>query len=486
MTDISVERAIRHVIHHPLLQQIGALGEQEGLKSFVVGGWVRDVLLGKTPPEIDIMVVGDGIHFARKVRQHIQPHAPFSIYRNFGTARIELDSIIIEFVGARKESYRRESRNPKIQPGTLEEDLQRRDFTINAMAIGLSGPHRHQLIDLFNGLNDLRQGIIRTPLDPHQTFDDDPLRMLRAIRFATQLRFHIHPITHEAIQQHKERIQIVAPERIRDEFHKILMSPQPAHGLRLLDQVGLLNMILPELTALKGVTEIDRQRHKDNFYHTLQVVDNIAQSSNHLWLRWAALLHDIGKARTKRFTPQEGWTFHGHEVVGAKMIPRIFRRLALPLGEPMRYVQKLVRLHQRPVQLVTEPFTDSAIRRLVVESGDQLDDLFTLCKADITTRDPQRKHRYRQRLEKLRQLIDEVIERDRLRNWQPPITGDIIMKTFGIPPSRTVGEIKNAVREAILDGVIPNDYRAAFDYMIKFAKEQFNLEPTNHSFCNDR
>ncbi len=484
MPEINAARAVEAVQSHPLLQQIGAVAEREGLDAFVVGGWVRDILLGKTPAEIDIMVVGDGVDFARKVRKALAPKAPLALYRNFGTARLELPEATIEFVGARKESYRRHSRNPIVEEGTLEDDLHRRDFTVNALAVGLSGQYRHQLIDLFNGLDDLRRGIIRTPLDPERTFDDDPLRMLRAIRFATQLNFEIDPHTFEAIRKYKDRLDIVAPERIRDELNKIILADRPGRGFLLLDRASLLEKILPELTALKGVTEVNRQRHKDNFYHTLQVLDNIARATDNLWLRWAALLHDIGKARTKRFDPQEGWTFHGHEVVGAKMVPRIFRRLALPMGEPMRYVQKLVRLHQRPVQLVTEPFTDSAIRRLVVESGDHLDDLFTLCKADITTRDAARKQRYRQRLERLRALVDEVIERDRLRNWQPPISGDIIMKTFGIPPSRTVGEIKTAVREAILDGVIPNDYEAAFQYMLQVAKEKFGLEPVDSTSEN--
>ncbi len=480
MPDLSLSRALEAVRTHPLLRRIGEIGRREGVASYVIGGYVRDLLMGRPTKDIDIMVIGSGVDFARKVRKALAPKAPLSVYRRFGTAQLTLPEGEVEFVGARKESYRRDSRKPMVEDGSLEDDLSRRDFTINAMAIGLSGPHEGRLIDRFGGLEDLQLGLIRTPKDPDKTFDDDPLRMLRAIRFATQLGFDIEHHTFEAIRKNKDRIRIVSPERIRDELNKIIMSERPSTGFKLLEEAGLLEYILPELTALKGVKEQDGQRHKDNFYHTLQVLDNIAPHTDNLWLRWAALLHDIGKPRTRRFVSGEGWTFHGHEVVGARMVPKIFRRLALPLGEPMRYVQQLVRLHQRPVQLVTEPITDSALRRLAVEAGEALDDLFTLCQADITTRDRQRKARYQKRLRTLREKVDEVIERDRLRNWQPPITGHIIMETFDIPPSRMVGEIKTAVREAILDGVIPNDFDAAYQYMLKVAREKFGLEPPLH------
>ncbi len=477
--NVSVARAVDAVRKHPLLHRMGEVARREGVEAYVIGGYVRDLLMGRPTEDIDIMVVGSGVDFARKVRKALAPRAPLSVYRRFGTAQLTLPEGKVEFVGARKESYRRHSRKPVVEDGSLADDLSRRDFTINALAIGLSGPYEYRLVDRFGGLEDLKLGLIRTPKDPDKTFDDDPLRMLRAIRFATQLGFDIEMNTFNAIRKNRDRIRIVSPERIRDEINKIMMSERPSIGFKLLDRAGLLEYILPELSALKGVKEREGQRHKDNFYHTLQVVDNIAPHTQDLWLRWAALLHDIGKARTQRFVPGEGWTFHGHEVVGARMVPKIFRRLALPLGAPLRYVQKLVMLHQRPVQLVTEPITDSALRRLAVEADEALEDLFTLCQADITTRDAHRKARYQKRLRTLHEKVHEVIERDRLRNWQPPITGNIIMETFGIAPGRTVGEIKTAVREAILDGIIPNDFEAAYDYMLKVAREKFGLQPKN-------
>ncbi len=462
-----------------IFKLIGRTGDELNLPVYVIGGYVRDYLLGlPLKKDLDFVVVGDGPAFAKELSKKIKGKKSLSIYKNFGTAMLKTPEYVLEFVGARKESYSRHSRKPHVEPGTLEDDLKRRDFTINALAICLNQDCYGELIDPFNGLRDLKDKILRTPLDPDITFSDDPLRMMRAIRFATRLGFTIHPDTLEAINKNKERIKIISSERIVDELNKILLSEKPSIGLKLLDETGLLEYILPEITQLKGVEEIEGKTHKDNFYHTLEVVDNIARmdKNGNLWLRWAALLHDIGKPLTKRYHPKNGWSFHGHEMVGAKMVPRIFKRLRMPLGQKMKYVQKLVQLSSRPIALTEENVTDSAIRRLIFDAGEELEDLLTLCEADITTKNPVRYKKYKNNLKRVREKIVEVEERDRIRNFQPPVTGEIIMQTFGIPPSKTVGEIKEAIKEAILEGEINNDFNQAYALMLKLGKEK-GLKP---------
>lgn len=461
-------------LKNPLFRRIGELGDELQIPVYVIGGYVRDyILTGAPKKDIDFVVVGDAIGFVEKlIRQLGVKH--FHVYRNFGTAMLRYGDFVLEFVGARKESYARHSRKPRVEPGTLEDDLKRRDFTINTLALGLNKDNFGQLINPFNGLKDLHDRIIRTPLDPDITFSDDPLRMMRAIRFATQLDFDIHPQTLRAINRNSERLQIVSPERIIDEFNKILLADKPSKGLKLLFETGLLDQFLPELSALQGVEEYEGKTHKDNFYHTLEVVDNIARADKegNLWLRWAALLHDIGKPASKRYHPVNGWSFHGHEFIGAKMVPKIFRRLHMPMHRHMKYVQKLVKLSSRPIALTEEHVTDSAVRRLVMDAGNELEDLLTLCEADITTKNPVRKKRYLANLKAVRQKIKEVEERDRIRNFQPPVSGELIMKTFGIPPSKTVGEIKDAIKEAILEGEIRNDFDEAYQYMLRLGKEK--------------
>jgi poly(A) polymerase len=459
-----------------IFRKIAAAAQELQYPTYIIGGFVRDKIIGRPSKDADIVCVGDGIVLAQKVAQRFNPQPTVAFFKNFGTAQIKIDDFEVEFVGARKESYRAESRNPDVVPGTLQDDQNRRDFTINALAVSLNKEDYGKLIDPFNGLKDIERKIIETPLEPLQTFSDDPLRMMRAIRFATQLQFKIADKTFAAIQEDAARISIISQERITDELNKIMLSPKPSIGWELLFKSGLLQIIFPQMAALQGAEQIDGMGHKDNFYHTIQVIDNVAEKSNDLWLRWAALLHDIGKPATKAFEEGHGFTFHGHEVAGARMVPKIFAKLKLPLGENMRFVQKLVALHLRPISLTKENITDSAIRRLLFEASEDIDALMILCNADITSKNKQKVKRYLQNFELVRQRLIEVEEKDPIRNWQPPITGEIIMQIFELQPGKKVGIIKDAIRDAILDGVIENNYDAAYRYMLEKGAE-IGLQP---------
>lgn len=452
-----------------LMKAVAEAAVKIGIPAFAVGGFVRDKILNRPTKDIDIVCLGDGMELAQAFAGLFHPTPPVSLFKTFGTAQVKFPDIEIEFVGARKESYVRDSRKPQVSPGTIEDDQNRRDFTVNALAVELTDNAFGTIVDPFGGMQDIRDKILRTPLAPEQTFDDDPLRMMRAIRFSTQLNFTITSETFSAIQKMADRISIVSQERITDELQKIMMTEVPSKGWYLLKEAGILKHIFPLLLQLEGAETLDGIGHKDNFSHTLQVLDNIASTTNDVWLRWAALLHDIAKPKTKRFETGFGWTFHGHEVVGARMVPKIFTQLKLPLNEKMKMVQKLVALHLRPISLTKETVTDSAIRRLLFDAGDDIEALMLLCAADITSKNQNKVKRYLQGFEFVKIRLQEVEEKDSIRNWQPPITGELIMDIFNITPSKQVGVIKDAIREAILDGVIPNEYQAAYDFMIEEA-----------------
>ncbi len=452
-----------------ILKKIANAADELQLSCYLIGGFVRDKILSRPTKDADIMCIGDAIQLAHEVAENFNPKPSVSFFKTFGTAQVKLPDLELEFVGARKESYVQESRKPTIEPGTLEDDLNRRDFTINTITIDLSKNNFGNLIDRFNGLKDLSEKIIKTPSQPAQTFNDDPLRMMRAIRFATQLNFTIEAKTFNSICENAERIKIISQERITDELNKIMLASKPSAGWFLLQKTGLLKIVFPQLLALQGAEYIDGIGHKDNFTHTLQVLDNIAAHTNDLWLRWAALLHDIAKPATKRFETEHGWTFHGHEALGAKWVTKIFAKFKLPMNEKMRLVQKLVALHLRPISLTKENITDSAIRRLLFEAGEDVDALMMLCEADITTKNKYKAKRYLQNFELVRERMNAVEEKDKMRNWQPPITGDVIMETFGLTPGKNVGIIKDAIREAILDGDITNDYNVAYSLMLQKA-----------------
>ncbi len=455
-----------------LFKLISEVAKSYGMQAYVIGGFVRDHLLDrKNKKDIDIVAIGSGIELAKAVQKKLKGAKPVKVFKTFGTAVIEWNQLDVEFVGSRKESYSDETRNPQVESGTLEDDQNRRDFSINALAVSLNLENFGELLDPFNGISDLKQKIIRTPLDPDLTYSDDPLRMLRAIRFATQLNFVIEEKSLAAITKNTARINIISKERIVDELTKILAAKKPSHGFLLLEKTGLLKHVLPELIALKGVDEFEGQRHKDNFYHTLEVVDNLCPNSNNIWLRWAALLHDIGKASAKKFIPNSGWTFHNHEFIGSKMIYKIFKRLKMPLNDKMKYVQKMVSMSSRPIIIAEDHVTDSAIRRLLFDAGPFIDDLITLCEADITTKNPKRFDRYHNNFKIVREKIISIEEKDHLRNFQPPISGEIIMKYFGIKPSREIGKIKESIKEAILDGEIPNKFEPAFEKMKEEGKK---------------
>ena len=459
-----------------IFKQIGEIADELGMECYVVGGYVRDIFLERPSKDIDVVVVGSGIAIAEALGKRLGKGAHVSVFKNFGTAQLKYRGTEVEFVGARKESYTHDSRKPIVENGTLEDDQNRRDFTINALAVCLNNARYGQLVDPFDGMADMRERIIRTPLDPDITFSDDPLRMMRCIRFATQLNFYIDDETFDSLSRNVERIGIISKERIADELNKIILSPTPSKGFVELDRSGLLPLIFPELSALQGVETKNGRAHKDNFYHTLEVLDNISQQTDNLWLRWAALLHDIAKPATKRWEPKVGWTFHNHNFVGERMIPNIFRTMKLPMNEKMNYVQKMVSLHMRPIVMADEEVTDSAGRRLLFEASDDIDDLMLLCEADITSKNMERKQRFLNNFQLVRQKLKDLEERDRIRNFQPPISGEEIMETFGLAPCQQVGSIKSAIKDAILDGIIPNEYEPARVYMLEEAAKM-GLKP---------
>lgn len=474
---------LREALNLPVFHLISETADSLNLECYVIGGWVRDLFLERPSKDIDIVVIGNGVErpgikLAEAIRDRLGKKCKVAIYRNFGTAQLSYKGEEVEFVGARKESYTHDSRNPIVEDGTIEDDQNRRDFTINAMALCLNAARYGELVDPFDGILDLEDGIIATPLDPDITFSDDPLRMMRCIRFAAQLNFYIEDATFEALERNKERISIISHERIADELNKIILSPQPSKGFIDLERCGLLEQIFPELSALQGVEIRNGRAHKDNFYHTLEVLDNLSKASagmesdHRLWLLWAALLHDIGKPKSKRWEPIAGWTFHNHNDHGARMVPKIFQRMKLPMNEKMKYVTKLVSLHMRPIVIADEEVTDSAVRRLLFEAGDDIDDLMSLCEADITSKNEMKKQRFIENFKLVRQKLIDIEEKDRIRNFQPPVSGEEIMQMFDLRPCRTVGTLKSAVKDAILDGIIPNEYEAARNYIINKAKEE--------------
>ena len=451
---------------------ISQVAYDRGQSVYVVGGYVRDLLLGrKSPTDIDFVTESSGIELAQAVAKCINPKTKVSVFKTYGTAMFRYENLELEFVGARKESYSADSRNPQVEQGTLEDDQKRRDFTVNAMAISLNKDNFGELIDPFNGMEDMEQKILRTPLEPVQTYSDDPLRMMRAIRFASTLGFSIEQKSLEAIEKEAKRIEIITVERIMVEFNKIMLSEKPSVGLEIMKKTGLLDIVLPELTALEGIEEVEGQKHKDNFWHTLEVVDNISKNTDNLWLRWAALLHDVGKAPTKKYVKGTGWTFHGHEFLGSKMVKTIFQRLKLPLGKDMKYVQKMVKLSSRPIALISDDVSDSALRRMLFDAGEDLEDLFTLCKADITTKNSYKQEKFKKNFEYVAKKIKEVEEKDHVRNFQPPITGEEIMQMFNLKPGREIGILKERVKEAVLEGEIPNEHEAAKELVIQEAKK---------------
>jgi poly(A) polymerase len=457
---------------HPIFARVAKVASEEGVETYVVGGYVRDLIIGRPSKDIDFTCVGSGIQLAQAVAKTFEVHVPLSVFKNFGTAMLKLDDWELEFVGARKESYRQESRKPLVEDGSLQEDLERRDFTINAMAISLNSDNYGELIDPFDGIKDLKSKQLKTPLQPGITFSDDPLRMMRGVRFAAQLNFDIESETFFALSTNASRLQIISAERIIDELNKIIQTPKPSYGFKLLFASKLLHEFFPEMVELQGVDSVDDKSHKDNFYHTLQVLDNLCQASDNLWLRWAAILHDIAKPATKRFHPKIGWTFHGHEDKGARMTPGIFKRLKLPMDERMKYVQKLVRLHLRPIALVKDEVTDSALRRLLFDAGDDIDDLMALCRADITSKNDKKVQKYLDNFGRVEEKLKQVEEKDQVRNFQPPVSGEEIMDTFGIFPSKIIGDIKEEIKEAILEGRIQNNPEEARNLMLQIAQEK--------------